>query len=161
LSAYEKKVTDWNKKRDNQEVYDQLNVEKAEIEELLLQINAKRSEVNELASNVNQMVVQLNALAAELNLDIEEYNDVVKSADQEFEQGNYIFGPDSREINIYQFENRAKLVRVLAHELGHALGIDHLNNSEDIMYPYNISENRSITSADLYELSITCPEKKY
>ena len=158
LAVYEKEVSSWNKKRGTQEKYNQLTAEKQELENLSLTIKTKQAEVNSVASSVNQLAGQLNVLASNLNLDITRYNDVVQSADQEFEQGNYIAGPDSKEINIYQFENRDKLVRVLAHELGHALGIDHIDDSEDIMYSYNIGESKNITEADLIELNTVCPE---
>jgi len=111
-----------------------------------------------MASRINQSAEQLNALATSLNLNITRYNNVVKSTDQEFEQGNYISEFGKREINIYQFENRDKLVRVLAHELGHALGIDHVDNQEDIMHAYNVGKSINITDVDLIELEKACPK---
>jgi len=158
LAIYESKVRAWNKKRGTEAEYNQLNLEKQELESLSATIKTKQSEVNSMASSINQLASNLNTLANNLNLNIANYNDAVQSTDPEFEQGNYISGVDSREINIYQFENREKLIRVLAHELGHALGIDHLNGSEDIMYPYNIGKSSTITEADLTELNKTCPE---
>ena len=158
LATYESKVRAWNKKRGSEAEYNQLNLEKQELESLSTTIKTKQSEVNSMASSINQLASNLNILAGNLNLNIANYNDAVQSTDSEFEQGNYISGVDSREINIYQFENREKLVRVLAHELGHALGIDHLNGSEDIMYPYNIGKSSTITEVDLTELNKTCPE---
>jgi chromosome segregation ATPase len=158
LAAYEKTVKAWNAKKGTQEQYNQINQKKQELESLSTTVKNKQAEVNNMATILNQMADQLNSLAASLNLDITRYNEVVQSTEQEFEQGNYIFSLDGREINIYQFENKDKLVRVLAHELGHSLGIDHLNNPEDIMYGYNIGKSSKITEADLSELSKVCPE---
>jgi len=159
LAAYEKEVSLWNKKKGTQEKYNQLNQEKQQLEVLASNIKTKQSEVNNMTSQVNQLGSQLNILASNLNLNIAKYNNVVQSTDTEFEQGNYISNVDSKEINIYQFENKEKLVRVLTHELGHALGMDHINNSEDIMYAYNIGKNQNITEADLNELNRVCPVK--
>ena len=157
-TAYEKKVNIWNKKSGSQSEYNQLAQEKEELNALALTIKNKQSEVNNLAVNINQLAEQLNTLARNLNLSIAKYNDVVESTGQEFEQGNYISGLGEKEINIYQFENHDKLVRVLAHEMGHALGIEHINDPEDIMYAYNIGKNSSITNADLEALKAACPE---
>jgi predicted Zn-dependent protease len=158
LSAYESEVRVWNKKAGTQEKYNQLTQEKQDLETLASTIKTKQSEVNSMVSNINQLSNQLNILATNLNLNIEKYNGIVKSSDQEFEEGNYISNAGSKEINIYQFENRDKLVRVLAHELGHALGIDHIDDKEDIMYSYNIGSSDKITPADLEELNRVCPE---
>jgi len=158
MSIYEGKVNLWNKKNGSQDEYNRLNQEKQELENLSITIKNKQNKINADVSTINQLASQLNTLANNLNLDIAKYNDVVQSSDSEFEQGNYISGLDSRSINIYQFENREKLVRVLAHELGHSLGIDHIDDSEDIMYSYNIGENDTITDADLIELNKVCPE---
>lgn len=158
LAAYEKQVKAWNAKKGTQEQYNQINQKKQELENLSVTVKNKQNEVNNMATGINQMAEQLNSLAASLNLDITRYNEVVQSTGQEFEQGNYIYDLNNREINIYQFENKDKLVRVLAHELGHSLGIDHLNNPEDIMYGYNIGKSSNITEADLSELNSVCPE---
>jgi predicted Zn-dependent protease len=64
-------------------------------------------------------------------------NKINSSLEKEFAGGEYVKDNGSTLINIYQFENEDKLVRLLEHELGHAIGLDHLENPNDIMYKIN------------------------
>ena len=48
---------------------------------------------------------------------------------ESFEKGSHYRG----EINIYHFENEPDLVKVLAHEFGHALDLNHVAGDQSIM----------------------------
>jgi len=105
-----------------------------EAERLALQSEADqlRSESNTL----NSLATQLNELSSEGNRLIETYNREVEDYNQlygethEFTQGDYRGG----EINIYKFSDQYELITVLAHEFGHALGIDHVEEPGALMY---------------------------
>jgi predicted Zn-dependent protease len=60
------------------------------------------------------------------------------------------------EINIYEFDSRTALLRVLAHEFGHALGLDHNDNEQSIMHYLNSSTNLKPTKEDLAALREVC-----
>jgi predicted Zn-dependent protease len=65
-------------------------------------------------------------------------------------------------INIYQFHDESDLELVLAHELGHALGLNHVENPESVMYylmeKQNL-ENIQLTTQDLQAIKNVCGMK--
>ena len=68
----------------------------------------------------------------------------------------YVEEGGDRRIDIYEFSTEEKLVRVLAHELGHALGIDHVPDSKAIMYEFNEENSLTLTDADKAALVGVC-----
>lgn len=76
---------------------------------------------------------------------------------KEFDEGEYVNSLGSEEINVYEYNSsHAKLVRILAHELGHALGLGHVKDPDSIMYELNDSANLHITRDDYDELNRAC-----
>lgn len=151
--------------KDNRASYDALKVKftnlkteltKAENEYRLSREEATRIKINEMVDEINSMVVVLNRLATTLNLAVEKYNTIGASRGESFEEGVYIQEGSNRQIDIYEFSNRDKLVRVLAHELGHALGLGHVDDKKAIMYEFNQGNNKALTTSDIEALKSKC-----
>lgn len=85
-----------------------------------------------------------------------QYNAIVKATGKEFDQGEFVASAGSEQINVYEYENHTKLVRIFAHEMGHALGLGHVKDQDAIMYELNDSANVRITPDDYNELNRAC-----
>lgn len=143
IKEYEKRVKKWNKADDrSKEEYEELKKEESSI-------NSQRKEVEKSTSEINKLADQLNALAKKEKKMTINYNEKVNTYKEkygdslEFNQGEY----DGLGIDIYQFHERNDLKLVLAHELGHSLGVNHVENSESLMY--YLMENQDLDNIHL------------
>ncbi len=94
---------------------------------------------------MNQQVDELNQLNQQLDQSVHQYKQ--RFQPHLFHKGLF----NGREILIYEFESEDDLRLTLAHELGHALGLQHANDPTALMYPLmkdQNAENFSLTQAD-------------
>jgi Matrixin len=149
LATYNSNVAYWNARG---------GAPKAEYNELQAQrsdLATKQQELNSLASQINALIDKYNLEVGQINANVNAINNDGLAGTQ-FEEGEYVEDSSGERINIYQFDNQTFFIRVLAHELGHALGLEHNANPDSIMNPINSSTNLKPTADDLKELNAAC-----
>lgn len=121
---------------------------------------SEREALNAFIGQMQEESAVLNNYSDSVNKLIYHYKDQFSSI-RTFHQAVYIRAGDEKKINVYQFEDIDRLRLVLAHEVGHALGLKHTGNPESIMYfemDRQNALNLQLTEEDKQAIQARCAE---
>lgn len=125
---------------------------------LINQIRQKEAALNSKTEMINRHIQELNNISTRISEMVDAYNEEYGSL-RKFNQGDYQETAEGKNINIYGYEDHAELQLVLAHEMGHALGLEHVQNSESVMYYLmqdQPTERLALTAQDIAALEARC-----
>lgn len=108
----------------------------------------RQAALKDHAEGLNGLIELLNQQAAAHNAQLASVQATEAELGEAFCKGRYRQEGAARSITIYQANGRDDLVRVLAHELGHALGLEHLPEPEAVMHSHMRSDAPELTAAD-------------
>lgn len=113
-------------------------------------LNAKIHAYEFAQSQFNQSVDDFNIQVNSINQAIDHANE--RLTPRHFHKGVFSHGAVATTINIYEFANIDELRLTLAHELGHALYLDHNDDPTALMYPY--AQKQELTNFKLKQADI-------
>ncbi len=156
LDSYDQEVAKWNAQGGAPPPeYDKLTHERKDLDSELKNLQSEESDLKHLADQINGIAAKENNIVSNYNSQVSTFQSEYGGS-QEFEKG--VFNP-SQGIDIYQFRAADDLRMTIAHELGHALGMQHVQNPKSIMY-YLMQDqdlkNPAPTAEDMVELKSVC-----
>ncbi|WP_037585566.1 matrixin family metalloprotease [Stenoxybacter acetivorans] len=120
-------------------------------------------------ANLNDQHSQLDTQKFQLQMDADTFNQMVQQHNQQYggeqeftQRGVYKQNGSDKRVEIYQFNDDNDLLLVAVHELGHALGLEHLPAEHNIMsasHNYSVEENSTepqLTADDVAAVKAVC-----
>jgi hypothetical protein len=115
----------------------------------------RRQALQALSDSVNQLVDAFNHRNTTLSAGVDRFN---QEAGKTITAGRFVRDTAGARIEVYKFVDDGELIRFLAHEFGHAVGLDHNGDTSSIMYALDERGHGSPSRADLASLHKLCGE---
>jgi len=131
-----------------------LEAERSRLQAMRSELETERMAIESLAGTVRSLAEKGNALAEAHNRDVVTFNSRY-GAPRQFHKGEF----DGREITVFEFHDMQDFTLLLAHELGHALGLGHVDDPAAVMHAVGgeqALEPLRLTAADLAALQKLC-----
>lgn len=158
LATYNATVQHWNNRGGAPpQTYRDLADDAAQLAQRKNALEEEREELKELFVMLESMGKESQELVTTYNSSATTYNTLYGSGAR-FHKGEY----DGKAITIYQFHDRMDLTLVMAHELGHALGIQHIDDPKAIMHAFMGEQDVDpilLTSQDIAALTTACTSR--
>ncbi len=103
--------------------------ERSRLAEMRQRLESERAALQELAATVSGLAEKGNTIAQTHNQSVATFN-ALYGGPRQFHKGEF----DGRQIAVFEFHDSRDLVLLLAHELGHALGIRHVDDPVSVMH---------------------------
>ena len=127
--AFNQQVQEWNARGNPHGERPALDNERARLADMRQRLESDRVALQELGGTVSGLAERGNAIAVTHNAGVATFN-ALYGAPRQFHKGEF----DGRQIAVFEFHDSRDLVLLLAHELGHALGVRHVDDSASIMH---------------------------
>ena len=156
VNEYNKRLSAYNAQKDatyrkssvSVTEYQQVAAKKQVLDTQLDNLRARLEELKRMTDTMNSMALVMNGIASNYNLAAVNYRSAKGEMAGEHQQARYEWRNYRKSITVYFYHDRNELIRVMAHEMGHAMGLKHSGNPEAIMYYLNQSSSLDLTSED-------------
>jgi len=149
IAALNAEIQSWNQQGGAPpDVYERLINEQNALNREVAALNAEAESLSLSTKNLNARINQLNET-------VDTFNEALRYKP---EGGKYIRNAEGEKIEIAIFDSRQELINVLAHEMGHGLGMNHVTNPESIMFSKSTSTIVP-SEDDLEQLVIACKKQ--
>lgn len=121
-------------------------------------LESEQNSLDLLQKNLNDIVDFANSHASRINASAREINSSISQLGA-YEAGLYVRTKSgATSITIFHLDNHEDLVRTLAHEMGHALGVEHSDDKDSFMYSRTADQPLRLIAGDVKAIATICKQ---